>query len=114
MEEVVLHAPDDVGEGRHVGGQYPVAIHPGEGLRGALGMAHDFHEEAARPQVGADAVVDEVAALPDEADGAGPHAPDLGVGLEQVKDLQQRHGIVAEDIRVGHLQEAADGLETAG
>ncbi len=75
-------------------------------------MAHDLHEEAARPQVGADAVVDEVAVLPDQADGAGPHAPDLGVGLEQEKDLQQGHGIVAEDIRVGHLQEAADGLET--
>ncbi len=40
-----------------------------------------------RAQVGTDVVVDEVAALPDETDGAGSHAPDLGLGLKQMKDL---------------------------
>jgi hypothetical protein len=82
VEEIVLHAPDDVGEGRQVGGQDPVAVHARQGGGGSLDVAHDLHEEATGPQVPADAVIDEVPAFADQADGAGADSLDLRMGLK--------------------------------
>ena len=111
MEEVVLHTPHDVGEGRDIGRQHPVAVHASQGMGEPGRGAQDLHEEAAGAQIRPEAVVDALAVLADEPDGAGADPQELGVGLEHVEDLQQGDRAASEDLCRGRLQVPAAGLK---
>ena len=111
VEEVVLHAPDDVREGREVGGQHPVLIHAPQGVGGTAGLAQALHEEGAGAQVGAEGVVDAVAVLTDRADGTGAYPLQFRVSLENLEGLQQGDGVALEDVGFADLQKAAAALK---
>ena len=113
VEEVVLHPPDDVGERRDIGGQHAVAVHALGSASDARRVAHDLHEQAAGAQVRAKRVVDEVAVLADQADGARPHTLELRMRLQDVENLQQGNGVAAKDVVPRNLQRSRCGLGSA-
>ena len=111
VEEVVLHLPLDLAEGGQIGAEHPVAVHAPQLVRDAARLAQQLHEQAARAQVRAEALVDEVQVLADQAYGRGAHAGELRVLGEQQEDLEQGEGMAAEDAGVARLDEAVAHLE---
>jgi len=111
VEQVVLHASDDVAEGRNISGQHPVAVHAPH-LRGDAGrLAQDLHEQAAGADVQSQVVVEPGQIGADLADGAGAYPLELRVGLHQVEQLQNGHRQVLEKGLGGGLQIAVSGLK---
>ncbi len=111
MKEVVLHAADDVAEGREVGGEHAVLVHALHRV-GNAGVTHDGDEQIVGMWVSPHPIIDEVAVLPDKTDGAGPYALDLRMGLQDVEYIDEGDGVATEDVVLRHLEKAAARLES--
>ena len=111
VEQVVLHAADDAAEGGDVAAEHAVVVHAAQLVGDAGGRAQDLEEEAMVARVLAELLVDEPEVLDDGAYGAGAHAADLGVLLQQREHLEQRRGLAHEQVVVHRFEVAVDHLE---
>ncbi|MCY1286403.1 hypothetical protein D9M70_353720 [compost metagenome] len=109
----MLHLPDDLAEFRQVQAEDAVAVHPPQVAVDALGRLEQLDEQAGVADVLAEVVVDQVAAVAQQADGVRAHALDLRVLGHQHEDFQHGEGGALEDVGVGHLDVAVAQLEAA-
>ena len=113
VEQVVLHLPDDMAELRQVAAEDAVAVHPAQVAVNALRRLEQLDEQAGVADVAAEVVVDQVAAVAQQANGVGAHALDLGVLGHQHEDFEDGEGGALEHALAGHLDVAVADLEAA-
>ncbi|MNO75850.1 hypothetical protein D3C76_669130 [compost metagenome] len=111
VEQVVLHLSDDLTEFRQVQAENAVAVHPPQVAVDAFLALEQLDEQAGVADVVAEVVVDQVAAVAQQADGVGAYALDGGVLRQQHEDFHQRERRALEHVRVSDFQVAVAQLE---
>ena len=89
MKEVVLHAADDPGERRNISGEDAIAVHFSKLPGDATGLSKEGHEGLAGPGVVPEVFVNEREILANQSNGGGSDAFELGLGLQQQKDVEE-------------------------
>jgi hypothetical protein len=104
VEQVVLHAADHAPEGRDVAAQHAVVVHAPQLVRHAARGAQDLQKQAVVARILAELLVDQPQIARHGADGAGAHAADLRILLQQHEQLEQRRGQAREHVLIDRLE----------
>ena len=113
VEQVVLHLPNDMAELRQITAENAVAVHPPQVAVNAFLALEQFDEQAGVADVLAELVVDQVAAVTQQADAVGTYPFDFRVLRHQHEDFDDGEGGALEHVRVGDLDIAVAHLEAA-
>ena len=111
VEQVILHAPDNLVKCRDIGGQNAVAVHAAQLMGDPPGLFDNVDKQFSGGFRLAEFVIDQVAVFPDQANGFRAHAANIRAHFHNQKQFQQGRGVLFKHLRIAGFNIAVAQLE---